>query len=92
METETKPPHDPLDELLQETPREKGLSITFRLRILGFILLLIAFFMILMWNKEVLGLPIFRTIAMVVGGAGVLIYFSTRIYEISTSFQKRRRK
>jgi hypothetical protein len=67
--------------LIQESPKLKRKKVTFILRIVGFLLILAAFGILMLWRSGTLP-PVFHPISLGVGVGGFILYFGSRLFEI----------
>lgn len=87
MENEELPPRNVskdelISDLIEDGPLLQQKKITLRLRILGFIMILLSFGVLMLWRNG-MAASTFRTVALGMGIAGFVIYFSSRVVEIA---------
>ncbi len=85
------PYNELLDDLIDDGSKLKQQRLTLILRVIGFVMILFAFGILLLWRNGVAN-PMFRSIALGIGIAGFIIYFSSRLFEIIYPKVKKRKR
>jgi len=81
-----------LKELIADTPRAKSFKISFIMRIAGFVLIVLAFVLVMMARQGVTDNPTLNKVSFIIAAVGFVVYMGSRMYEIVGNIRAKRNR